>query len=259
MDIHNKKCFIFDLDGTVYMGDQPIQGTIDFIKKKMPDHSIFFMTNNTSKTPEIYVERLKKFDIHIHIDQIISPFIPLFKYLKKNKIRYMYLMANKSVEDYVRKLLPDIDCTDDISKCEVIVMTFDTELNYEKLKTASLLLQNKPSIKYVATHPDNVCPTDKGNIPDVGGFMKIIEMTANRVPDVIFGKPSTELLTSILESYKKEECAIVGDRIYTDKKLADNSGIDFVLVLSGETTIDSVNDLREAPSYIVKDMGIFNT
>ena len=138
------------------------------------------------------------------------------------------------------------------------MLTFDTELTYDKLRTISLLLQNKQSIKYLATHHDNVCPTDEGNIPDVGGFMKLIEMTTGRTPEIIFGKPNKELLSNILLKYKKEECAIVGDRIYTDKKLADNSGIDFILVLSGETTVDQVKKLEVAPTYIVKDMGVFN-
>ena len=259
MDIKSKNCFVFDLDGTVYLGDRPIQGTINFIRNNMGKKGIFFMTNNTSKTPDEYVERLKKFEINITIDQIISPFIPLFNYFKNQQIKNIYLLANKKVEQFILKLNPDISLTCDINKCDTIVLTFDTELTYEKLKIASLLLQNKSNIKYVATHPDNVCPTNEGNIPDVGGFMKIIEITSGKRPDLIFGKPNIELLTSVLSTYKKEECAIVGDRLYTDKKLADNAGIDFILVLSGETKRHEAEVLEHLPALIVNDLGIFNT
>ena len=259
MNIKNKNCFVFDLDGTVYMGDRPIQGTINFIKNNIGKKGIYFMTNNTSKTPDEYVERLKRFEINISIDQIISPFIPLFKYFKDQQIKYIFLLANKKVEQYILSHNPDISLTDDINKCEAIVVTFDTELTYEKLKIASLLLQNKNNIRYVATHPDNVCPTNEGNIPDVGGFMKIIEITSGKRPDFIFGKPNIELLTSVLAKYNKEECAIVGDRLYTDKKLADNAMIDFILVLSGETKRHEAETQEHLPAMIVDDLGIFNT
>ena len=204
MNINSKKCFVFDLDGTVYMGNEPIQGTIDFIIKNLGRKGIFFMTNNTSKTPDEYVERLKSFGIIIQIDRIISPFIPLFKYLVKNRIENIYLLANKKVEEYIKKSFPKINLTDNIEKCEAIVLTFDTEITYEKLRKASLLIQNKPTIKYVATHPDNVCPTNEGNIPDVGGFMKLIEITTGRKADTIFGKPNEELLVSVLEKHDKK-------------------------------------------------------
>ncbi len=259
MDIKSKKCFIFDLDGTVYMGDVPIQGTIDFIKKNIRKLHIYFMTNNTSKTPDEYITRLGKFGIEVTPDQIISPFIPLFKYFTEYQLKYIFLLANKKVEEYIQRKFPDIEFTDQFEKCEAIVLTFDTDLTYVKLKTASLILQNKPKVKYVATHPDNVCPTNQGNIPDVGGFIKLLEITTGRIPEKVFGKPNVELINKIKTVYKEDEIAIVGDRIYTDMKLAENANVDFILVLSGETTIDDIKNLKIAPAYIVTNMGIFNS
>ena len=116
--------------------------------------------------------------------------------------------------------------------------------SYNKLKIVSFLLQNDPQIKYVATHPDDVCPTNYGNIPDVGSFIKLIETTTGRKPEKIFGKPNIEILSPVISKFQKEEIALVGDRLYTDKLLADSAGIDFILVLSGETTIEQTKLLN---------------
>jgi 4-nitrophenyl phosphatase len=257
MEIYSKRCFVFDLDGTVYMGDDPIQGTIDFIKQNLAKAGIFFMTNNTSKTPAAYLEKLAGFGINIGEDQIISPFIPLFRFIEENKLERIFVLANEKVMQYIKVQLPGVSFTDDITSCQAIVLTFDTSLTYGKLQKASLILQNNCGVRYVATHPDNVCPTNMGNIPDVGSFIKLLEMTTGRIPEKIFGKPNTDLLNSILEKYKKEDIVVVGDRLYTDKILADNAQIDFILVLSGEATRQEAEQLEKQPALIVDDLGIF--
>ncbi|MGD9897505.1 MAG: HAD-IIA family hydrolase [Calditrichaceae bacterium] len=257
-NLKSKRCFIFDLDGTVYLGTEPITGTINFIRDHMRDgKDIYFMTNNTSKLPADYVKRLKNFDLEIEQNMVISPVFPLIEHLKNNELKNIFLVANSGFSSYLKAAIPGIKLTDESSDCQAIVLAYDTELTYEKLRAASILLQNNKNLIYLATHSDMVCPTESGNIPDIGTMITTIELTTGKKPDLIFGKPNPELLQHLGAKYKSDEMVLVGDRLYTDKKLADNIGCDFVCVLSGETRREDVEDLRDEkfPALIVKHLG----
>ncbi len=252
--IESKKALVLDLDGTVYLGNKPITNTIDFINKNNKKYDFYFMTNNTSRNLSDYVDKLNKFRINTSIEKIISPIIPLVAYLKEYNIKNVYVVGNKSFQEYLKVKIPDITYTPDKNICEAVIVAYDTELTYEKLKNASLLLHNN-NIKLLATHKDMVCPTEYGDIPDVGSFLKLLEITTLRKPNIVFGKPNSILLTSVLKKYNKNKIAIVGDRLYTDKILANDAGIDFVLVLSGETKREDIENLNKFPEAIVKDLG----
>ena len=245
---------ILDLDGTIYLGNKPIEGTINFVKENFKKYDFYFMTNNTSRNIDDYVNKLDKLGITTSVDKIISPILPLIEYLKTNKIKNVFVVGNEIFKNYLTTNISDIHFTNDKKVCQAVVVAYDTELTYNKIKNASLLLHNN-SIKLLATHTDMVCPTELGNIPDIGSILELLKVTTNRKPNVIFGKPNPVLLDSILEKYDSSELAIVGDRIYTDKVLANNSEIDFILVLSGETKRKDVEILERFPELIVEDLG----
>jgi len=150
--------------------------------------------------------------------------------------------------------LPELNINGSSNNCQTVVIAYDTELTYEKLKNASLILQ-KDNIKFLATHNDEVCPTEQGLIPDAGSILALLESSTGRKPDRIFGKPNRELLSSVLEKYESDEIVIVGDRLYTDKLLADRAGIDFILVLSGESTGFDAEKGVSPPRLILNDLG----
>ena len=102
-----------------------------------------------------------------------------------------------------------------------------------------------------AKHPDSCCPSEREPIPDIGGMMKFLEATNGMRPSHVFGKPSPTLLAPVLAEFAPDEIAVVGDRLYTDKAIADNAGVDFVCVLSGETTRDDLSAYKGAPPAIV--------
>ena len=257
LDLKNKKCFIMDLDGTVYLGNKPINGTINFINQNMNNKDFYFLTNNTSKIPHDYVENLQKLGIEAVDNKIMTPIYPLLDYLKENKIKKIYFVANSKFIDYIQSSLNNLEITDDPAECEAVLLAYDTELTYEKLKTASLLLQKNKKIIFLATHIDMFCPTENGNIPDIGSMILVIEETSGRKPDMIFGKPNKVMLESMKTRYNDEEVVVVGDRLKTDKKLADNLNYDFVCVLSGETKREDVEMLKENdyPSMVIKNLG----
>lgn len=255
-NIGAKNCFVIDLDGTVYLGSNPIQGTIDFIKKYLPKKKFFFLTNNTSKTPSDYVKRLSMYDIDIEEHQIISPFIPLIEYIEKEQLTDILLIANKKTTDYLTSRIPDIKLTSDYSICKTVILMYDTELTYDKLRIAALALQSNDT-RFIATHSDVVCPTEKGNIPDIGSTIALLASATGRTPEVIFGKPNIALLDEVASSYSRDLIVVVGDRLYTDKELADNAGIDFILVLSGESKRHEVEQCDKFPADIVNDLSVF--
>jgi ribonucleotide monophosphatase NagD (HAD superfamily) len=136
-------------------------------------------------------------------------------------------------------------------------VTYDTELTYDKLRDAALLLQQNPRLTFLATHGDLVCPTEHGFVPDSGCILLVLEQATGRTPDTIFGKPNPLLLERVTAQYRSGEMVVVGDRLYTDRTLARNVGCDFICVLSGEATREQIDELSEDefPSLIVNDLG----
>ena len=252
MDINNKKCFVFDLDGTVYLGDRPIPGTIDFIRRNLPRREIFFLTNNTSKNLDDYVEKLAGFGIHVGLERILSPLLPLADHLLEHGIRRLYPVGNASFQAYLKERLPDVVFTSG-DDCQAVVLAYDTELTYRKLAESCLLLQ-RPEVRFLSTHPDMVCPSAKGPLPDTGSFVRLYEGATGRLPEVVFGKPNTIVLSPLLARFRQDEMVMVGDRLTTDKVLAENAGIDFILVLSGEAKREDLPALERQPTLVLDDL-----
>jgi HAD superfamily hydrolase (TIGR01450 family) len=253
MDIDDKKCFVFDLDGTVYLGDRPIRGTIDFILRNLGKREIVFLTNNTSKNLDDYVKKLAGFGIVVGREKILSPLLPLIDYLEEHGLRRIYPVGNASFRTYLKARLPDIEFTGG-EACQAVVLAYDTELTYEKLAESCLALQ-RPRVRYLATHPDLVCPSAQGPLPDAGSFMKLYEAATGRLPEVVFGKPDPLILAPVLKRFAREETVMIGDRLTTDKRLAENAGIDFILVLSGEAKREDLPGLARQPALVLDDLG----
>ena len=252
--ITQKKCFIFDLDGTVYLGEQPIAGTINFIRTWWNEKDFYFLTNNTSKNLDTYLHKLNALGIPATTLQVLSPLLPLVEYMQAQAITHVYPVGNQEFREYITKHMPGCTFTDDPALCQAVLLGYDTELTYEKLRTSCLLLQ-KEHITFLATHPDNVCPSPLGPLPDTGSFMALYETATGRKPDVIFGKPNTIMLSSLLQLYGREDMVMVGDRLYTDMVLANNAGIDSILVLSGESTQQDVDCCPDKPTWVLQDLG----
>ena len=244
---------MFDLDGTVYLGDAPIQGTIDFIKRNQGEKEIFFLTNNTSKNLAEYTRKLARLGLDVGLERMLSPLLPLVDHLKEQGIHHLYPVGNTSFQTFLKERIPEVVFTSG-ADCQAVVLGYDTELTYEKLATSCLLLQ-RPEVHFFSTHPDLVCPSEKGPLPDTGSFVKLYEAATGRLPELVFGKPSTRVLAPLLKRFKREEMVMVGDRLTTDKLLAENAGIDFILVLSGEAKREDLAALERQPTLVLDDLG----
>ena len=252
-DLSKKKAFVCDLDGTLFMGAKPIVPAVDFVVRNTLNgrFSFYYLTNNTSKTPAEYLKKLSGANIPVTPEQVLTPLITLESYIRKNGCRNVYLWAGEAVVAHMEERLRDVNVKFgyDPGNNDLAVLAYDRELTYEKIRRLSAL-HNMYRTPFVATHPDNCCPSEEGPIPDVGGMLKMMEATNGMKPVEVFGKPSPSLLAPVLERFAPEEIAVVGDRLYTDKAIADNAGVDFVCVLSGETTRDDLERYQGTPPAV---------
>lgn len=252
MDWSKKRCVVLDMDGTVYLGNIPIEGAVKFIQKHWDDLDFYFLSNNTSKSPGTYVEKLNRMGIPARNELLLSPVTPLVDFLRKNHIHKAYPVGNADFQRDLSMRMPELEFGEE--DAQAVILAYDTELTYEKLARSALLLQ-KPETLFLATHPDLVCPSPEGPLPDVGSFIELYHTATGRRPQYIFGKPDPAVLAPLLARYKKEDMVMVGDRLSTDKKLAENAGIDFALVLSGEATKADLAKEKIQPTETLDDLG----
>ncbi|MFR0873933.1 MAG: HAD hydrolase-like protein [Bilophila wadsworthia] len=251
----NKKCFVLDLDGTVYLGDIPIQETVDFILRHWDTIDFHFLSNNTSKAPTTYVNKLTRMGIPATLDRILSPVTPLIAHLRGNGIRTVYPVGNRDFVACLRERMPELNVLDyGVSEgAEAVVLAYDTELTYESSPTRPCCCKIRKSPTSPRT--GSVCPSPQGPLPDAGSFMSLFETATGRRPQHIFGKPDPAVLGTLLQSYDRKDMVMVGDRLSTDKKLAENAGIDFILVLSGEAKLSDLPGLERQPTLVVDNLG----
>lgn len=252
MNWKDKRCVVLDMDGTVYLGAIPIQGAVEFIIRHWQDFDFYFLSNNTSKSLEGYVTKLNGMGIPATLDRMLSPLTPTVEFLRQQGIDRAYVVGNSDFVADLARRMPELEQT--AEGAQAVILAYDTELTYAKLAQSALLLQS-PEVLFLATHPDLVCPSPEGPLPDVGSFLALYEKATGRRPKHIFGKPDPKLLEPLFRRYPKNEMIMVGDRLSTDKKLAENAGIDFALVLSGEATRADLRHEERQPTVVLEDLG----
>jgi HAD superfamily hydrolase (TIGR01457 family) len=255
-NLKEKKMFIFDMDGTIYLGDSFIDGTVELLEHIKEIGSDFvFLTNNSSKNSGVYQAKLSKMGYEVEEEKIFTSGEATRIYINKFKPKAkIFLLGNEFLEAEFEKngftLVKGRDENPDY-----VVLGFDTTLTYEKIWIACDYI--KAGVEYLATHPDYICPLPKGeSMPDTGAMIKMFEAaTGGKLPKII-GKPNKLIIESILDKYnlKQDDVVMVGDRLYTDIKLGENAGIDSILVLTGEATEEDVKKSNIAPTYIFESV-----
>ncbi len=245
--------FLFDMDGTLYLGDRKINGASELITKLREKNIItVFLSNNSSKNRKDYVDKLNKLNISANKDDIFTSLNASIIKMQHDGIKRVFPLGTPSLEEELRE--NGFTLTEDDP--QAVLLGFDKTLTYEKIDKAYQFLIK--DIRYYATHPDILCPTETGFIPDTGSFITMFETLTNRKPEII-GKPNTAMVDTVLSKYgkDKESCAMVGDRLYTDMRMAIDANIISILVYSGEAdkssykesglsvdiAVNSVNDL----------------
>ena len=252
--LSNKKLFLLDMDGTIYLENDLFDGTLDFLDKvKSIGGKYLFVTNNSSKGIDVYVEKLRRLGISATPEDFLTSTDATIIYLLANfPNKKFYIMGTKSFMKQLSDagIIITTELEDDIFG---VVISNDTELTFKKLDDISILLGK--GVEYIATNPDWVCPTWYGYAPDCGSFAEMLKRATGRMPRFI-GKPRPEMLLLAMEKYgyKKEETLMIGDRLYTDIAAGYNAGVDTVFVLSGEGTLKDLEESDVKPTYVMQNI-----
>ena len=253
--LKNHNLFLFDMDGTLYLGEQLYPFTKELLRAIRENGKRYlFMTNNSSKSVLDYVKKLEKLGIEATEEDFITSSQATAYYLKQyHKDARLYVCGTHSLKEELRK--NGFEVTENIEEVDCIVMGFDTELTFKKLEDVSKLLLTR-ELPYIATNPDYVCPTEYGSVPDCGSVCDMIYNATKKRP-VVIGKPEALMPQLAMQEhgYLKEETVVIGDRIYTDIKSGLNAGITTILVMSGETTQEILDESEDKPHIVLKDAG----
>ena len=242
-DLQKCRLFLLDMDGTIYLDNRLFDGTVEFLDYiKGLGGRYIFLTNNSSKSVDRYIEKLNGMGISAQRDDFLTSTDITIEVLKKRGFKKIYALGTESFKEQLRGA--GLNTTDAPSAgIDCLCMGYDTELTYKKLVDACVLLKN--GIAYIATNPDWVCPTDYGFVPDCGSVSEMLFAMA--------------LSAMKLTGFGKDETAIVGDRIYTDIACGVNAGINTVFVLSGEGVMADIEKYGIRPDFIFENVKeIFN-
>ncbi|MCL1896180.1 MAG: HAD-IIA family hydrolase [Clostridiales bacterium] len=270
------KVFVLDLDGTFYLGERLLPDSLRFVARvRQTGRRFLFFTNNSSKTPERYLEKLSRMGLELTRKDIVTSGDVTIDYLKENHAgASVYLMGTEALrEEFMAagvRLFGDgagsagdgagsaCDGTGPAGECagtpDVVVCAFDTELTYQKLERACTFIRDGAA--FLATHEDINCPTEEGFIPDCGSLCAAISLSTGRQPRFL-GKPHKETAKKVfaITGAAPGELAFVGDRLYTDVAAGVENGAFGLLVLSGETKEEDIAASRIKPDAVFFDLG----
>jgi HAD superfamily hydrolase (TIGR01450 family) len=252
--IKDKKLFLFDMDGTIYLENTLFDGVKELLSKVVSCGGRFvFITNNSSKSVVDYVDKVKRMGLDVTEENFFTSTQAATMLLtEKAALKLIYAQGTKS---FIAELKNSgLNITEKYDEnAEFVLVGFDPELTGEKLRNTCKML--KKDVPYYATNPDWVCPVDFGYIPDCGSMCFGIEKATGKAP-IYIGKPQPTMIEVSMKKWgvKKEDTIVIGDRIYTDIASGVNAGVETALVLSGETTKKDYDDSQIKSTYLIQSV-----
>lgn len=244
------EAFAFDLDGTLYLAQQLLPGAGRLLARlEATGRSVVLATNNSSMPARAYQAKLRSLGLPAERSALLTSNDVAVRYLKEQGYRRPWLLAT----DEVRREYGEEGLAHDEADPDCLLLTFDTSLDYQKLLSATRLIE--AGLPYLATHPDPVCPSPTGGMPDCGAIIELLHATTGARP-VVLGKPHVGMASAIVERLGRpaERIAFVGDRLQTDMRMARDFGFVGVLTLTGVTGRDDLNGSALQPQVVVQDM-----
>lgn len=249
---------VFDMDGTIYLDNELFDTTLPFLELlEAQQIGYTFITNNNSRSRREYAAHLEEMGIHARDDQIFSSAHGTLEYLSAHlpKVKKVFVLGTDGlVEDLEQGGLAIAE-----GQPDAVIVGFDRTLGYERLSQAAYWI--KQGLPYVATHPDLICPTNLPTVlPDCGAVCALLEAATGRSPDFVPGKPSPAMIEGVMRSHgiQPTETAMIGDRIYTDMRMASDAGVLAVLTLTGEATAEQAAESTVKIDMIVSDLDDFS-
>lgn len=252
-DLKKKKLYLLDMDGTIYLDNDLFDGVLAFLDHiKKIGGRYMFLTNNSSKSVNQYIEKLASLGIESVKEDFLTSTDATVLYLQNKGYKQIYALGTTSFKEQLKEAgYPITDVLQDDIDC--LCMGFDTELSFQKLEDACILLGR--GVDYIATNPDWVCPTWYGSVPDCGSVSQMLYNATKRMPKFI-GKPEPDMALLAIEAsgFSKEEAVLIGDRLYTDIACGVNAGISTIFVLSGEGTVEDLEQSDKKPEFVFENI-----
>ena len=243
--------YLLDMDGTIYLGDKLFPFTVPFLDcLRTLGKRRLWLTNNCSKAPDDYIAKLRGMGIDATLDDLFTSGHATVAFLNSQKPgARLFVLGTPSFERQLREA--GFVLTAD--RPDYVLASFDLTLTYDKLRTACDLIQQ--GVPFISSHPDKVCPTETLPIPDSGAICAAITATTGVEPRY-FGKPYAEMVQGAMGRLgtQPERTAMIGDRLYTDMKMAQNAGITSILVLTGETKREHLPDSPIQPDFVFESL-----
>ena len=242
------KGFIFDLDGTVYLGDSLIPGADRIIRLLRENgKKVVFLSNDPLLTHEGYASKLTCLGIPTKPEEVVNSTFAMTNYLKKNapQARLFVVGEIPFIEELKRA---GFTITEEPKEIDYVIAAFDRTFDYRKLNIALQAIK-KFGAHFVATNPDRTCPVEGGEIPDCAGMIAAIEAVTEKKVEIIVGKPSPIMIQAVLGvlGLRPEDCILIGDRLETDIKMGKDSGIATGIVLTGVTDEEMLKRVKHTP------------
>ncbi len=250
-----------DMDGTIYMGATLFPYTKHFLQTlKENGIGYSFLTNNPTKSRNDYLAKLRKLGIEATEKEMYTSAVATIEYIKVKfpAAKRLFIVGTPSMVAEFEAAGFEPTADDAADRPDLLVLAFDTTITYQRLCRAAWWASE--GVPYIATNPDRVCPTDQPTIlVDCGSLCSCIEHATGRKPDIVIGKPNPDMLCGIMEEnhLRPDEVAMCGDRIYTDVATAQNAGGLGVLVLSGETTLETAMNSNPQPDITAANIEEF--
>ncbi|MCU6707794.1 HAD-IIA family hydrolase [Paenibacillus sp. J5C_2022] len=246
--------YIFDLDGTIYLGNEAIDGAVDTINYLLGlGKKVLFLTNKTIESRQHYCRKLTSLGIPVQLNAILSPSVVTVHYLKRNHPQAKVYVIG---EDILKRELSEqgILFADKPEETDVIVISWDREFHYSHLNFAYKAIKRGAAV--IATHPDRTCPMPGGDVPDCGGMIGAVEGTTGMKVDIIMGKPSLLTVEAALDVLQLEakDCLMTGDRLETDIRMGNEAGMSTALVLTGVTRREDIGTSEIKPTYVLQSV-----
>lgn len=242
--------FIFDLDGVVYRGKDPIPAAVNKINQLQKTSRVLFLTNNSTKTRAQFAEKLSLLGVTIDADSIINSGYAAAIYIKENYPgQGVYFIGEEALGEEL-ELQGVKTCQE---KCGVVLVGLDFHFTYEKLAKALTLIRN--GAVFIATNTDKTLITEGEILPGAGSIVSSVK-AASGVEPILIGKPSKIIGQITLKKvvHPLDQVLMIGDRLETDIVLGKNLGIKTALVLTGISTEEDVNKTGIVPDFILDSL-----